>query len=431
MKKLFSVAAALLASFSLWAALPLTGLSTGTTSFTSEFWGETVTKNTTIYNQSNQIMMLTQGNALSFSGELMLIGNSSKPSAFVFRIENAADISVSVDQNNGSAATVSLYYLGADTPEELSSGNVAAAGIKTCGAVTLASAGEQIITAKACEAGYYKVAGSLRFAAKSITLSAPSAADHTQANLTGIKLDGIALAAFDVAEAEYTVELEFDATVAPVVSAETADDATVQITQASTVPGDATVVCTSYDESTSVTYIIHFTKEAEAPIIRATHTGATTASVKGTIGGTVDKNTQDGGKLGSNGHYFGIRLSEGSFLAGDSLVIVATLNGGNTATLFTDKDAIDAISSPAFDVTTGICSYVLTADANAIYIVRQSSECNPIVKMMQVYRPENAGQPTDFGVILIETTAVKRIVNGQLLIEKDGRTYTAHGLEIK
>ena len=147
MKKLFILAAAMLTGFSAWAALPLSPLSADTTFFTSDFWGETVSKNTVIYNQSNQFMMLTQGNPLSFANDMMYIGNSSKVSAFVFCIADATDLTLAVDQNSGSAATVTLYYLGTDTPDELSSSNVSAAGTKTCGALTLSTAGLQELTA--------------------------------------------------------------------------------------------------------------------------------------------------------------------------------------------------------------------------------------------------------------------------------------------
>ena len=227
MKKLLTIAAALLTSFSAWADLPLDSLSADTTFFTSNFWGGTVSKNTVIYNQSNQFMMLTQGNPLTFANDMMYIGNSSKASAFVFRINAAADLTLAVDQNSGSTATVTLYYLGTDTPDVLSSSNVSTAGTKSCGALTLSEAGLQEIKAKGCEAGYYKVVGSLRFAVKYIAKEAPSDADHTKASLINIKLDGVALAGFKADQLEYSREYEYDVTVAPVVSAETADDATV------------------------------------------------------------------------------------------------------------------------------------------------------------------------------------------------------------
>lgn len=430
MRKLFTIVATLFAGISMYAALPLTALSTDTTRFTSEYWGETVTKNTTIYNLNNQIMMLSQGNALTFSGDMMLIGNSSKVSAFVFKIDEASDIHVELGYNN-SNSTVSLYYMG-ETTDELSTSNINDDGSKNCGSVAVTADFTGGITAKNCAAGYYKVHGSLRFAVKYIALAEPSSADHTKATLISIKLDDVALAGFSAEKLAYEVGYEFDVTDAPVVTAETADDATVQITQAGGVPGTATVVCKSYDESETITYTINFTKETLVPIIRAKHTGATTADVKGSIGGTVDKNTQAGGKLGSNGHYFGIQLAEGNFQAGDSLVIVATLNGGNIATLYTESEGTNLIDTVPFDATTGIASYVLKAEASAIYIVRLTSDCNPTVSMMQVYRTGTApSNPTAVINTLTEKKAIKRIVNGQLIIERDGHSYNALGAEIK
>ena len=146
----------------------------------------------------------------------------------------------------------------------------------------------------------------------------------------------------------------------------------------------------------------------------------------------MDKNTQAGGKLGNNGHYFGIQLAEANFQAGDSLVIVATLNGGNIATLYTESEGTNFIDTVPFDATTGIASYVLKAEASAIYIVRLTSDCNPTVSMMQVYRTGTApSNPTAVINTLTEKKAIKRIVNGQLIIERDGHSYNALGAEIK
>lgn len=241
-------------------------------------------------------------------------------------------------------------------------------------------------------------------------------ADHTKATVTDIQVGGESLAGFTASEMTYNVELDFDATVAPVVTAETADDATVVITQATGVPGSATVVCTSYDGTTETkTYTINFTKEAVAPIIRATHTGAKTADVKGTIGGTADKNTANDGKLGSDGHYFGITLAEGTFQMGDIVEIYASaLNGGNTATLFSEKEGTNAIGDADFDSETMKATYTLTADVEAIYIVRKTSSCNPHVRMIQVIRPVDDGQPAlnvDKNEIALNVTAESQTVS--------------------
>ena len=414
MKKLFTLVAALTATVSLFAALPLNTLPSGTTEFTSEFWGTTTDKNKVIYDNGNYIMMYTQGNALTFSSAGMAVGNSSKVSAFVFRTSEAADITLNVAPN-GSDITMTLYYMG-ETVEELTSSNLNDEGTK-CGSIALTSGGEAgQLKAKNGAAGYYKVHSTKRFLVQDITLSAPTAADHTKATLTDIQIDGESLSGFTADEMSYNIELEFDAVAAPIVTAEAADDATVSITQATGVPGSATVVCTSYDgTSETKTYTINFTKEAVAPIIRATHTGAKTADVKGTIGGTADKNTASDGKLGSNGHYFGITLAEGTFQMGDIVEIYASaLNGGNTATLFSDKEGTNAIGDADFDLGTMKATYTLTADVAAIYIVRKTSDCNPHVRMIQVIRPVDDGQPAlnvDKNEIALNVTAESQTVS--------------------
>ena len=414
MKKLFTLVAALTATVSLFAALPLNTLPSGTTEFTSEFWGTTTDKNKVIYDDGNYIMMFSQGNPLTFSSAGMAVGNSSKVSAFIFRISEAADITLNVAPN-GSDITMTLYYMG-ETVEELTSSNISTEGTK-CSSVALTSSSEATqLKAKNGAAGYYKVYSTKRFIVKDITLSAPTAADHSKATLTDIQIDGESLSGFTADEMSYNIELEFDAVAAPVVTAEAADDATVSITQATGVPGSATVVCTSYDgTSETKTYTIHFTQETVVPIIRATHTGAQSADVKGTIGGSADKNTASDGKLGSNGHYFGITLTTGSFLMGDIIEIYASaLSGGNTATLFTDKEGENAIGNADFDLNTMKATYTLTADVPAIYIVRTTSDCNPHVRMIQVIRPVDDGQPAlnvDKSEIALNVTAEEQSVS--------------------
>lgn len=122
-------------------------------------------------------------------------------------------------------------------------------------------------------------------------------------------------------------------------------------------------------------------------LIKATHTGAKTADVTGVVGGTVDKNTQDGGKLGSNGNFFGIKLESGSFMAGDVVTCVATaLSGGNTATLFSDKGTTP-LGSAEFDTESKTATITLTKSADWIYLYRADGNvCNPTMGSISVTR---------------------------------------------
>ena len=440
MKKLFTLAAAMLASVSMFAELPLTALPEGGIDFTNgeEAWGSTKDKNKVIYNSDNTIMMFSQGNALSFSDAGMLIGNSSKVSAFVFRTSAAADITLNLGYNN-SDATVTLYYMGEET-DVLTSSNLNTPGTKTCGSAAVTSGTTPTIIAKAADAGYYKVVGSLRFAAKSIVLSAPTAADHSAATVTAIKADGVVLADFAADKSSYDIELEFDATAAPVISAETADDATVQITQAAAVPGAATVVCTSYDQTNSVTYTINFTLESPAPIIRATLTSGTAATVKGSIGGTADVSLSSNLKM-DKGKYFGIALPEGqTFMEGDSVVISMTTAGGNYPCLFEDKTRTNCLflateGSSALEYT-----IMLPAAADGIstlYLARDADDAtykwNPTLKSISVFRPVDDGQPklnVNKEAITLNVTAERPSVSETLVFSGKHLTPGVHNLVV-
>jgi hypothetical protein len=89
-------------------------------------------------------------------------------------------------------------------------------------------------------------------------------ADPTKATVKSISVNGVALADFAADKLTYNYELAFGTTDAPVVTAVAGDGATINITQAAAVDGTATVVCTSKDESASVTYTINFSVASSA-----------------------------------------------------------------------------------------------------------------------------------------------------------------------
>ena len=225
-------------------------------------------------------------------------------------------------------------------------------------------------------------------------------ADHTKATVTDIQVGGESLAGFTASEMTYNIELEFDATAAPVISAETADDATVQVTQAAAVPGAATVVCTSYDQTNSVTYTINFTLESPAPFIRATLTSGTAATVKGSIGGTADVSLSSNLKM-DKGKYFGIALPEGqTFMEGDSVVIRMSVAGQNYPCLFADKEKTNLLYLATETSTALEYTIMLPAAADGIstlYMARDADDAtykwNPTLKSISVFRPVDDGQP--------------------------------------
>jgi len=81
----------------------------------------------------------------------------------------------------------------------------------------------------------------------------------SNANLAGININGKALENFNQSKYAYTVELPYGTTVAPVISADTQEDAqTVEITQATSATGKATITVTAGDKTTQATYTIQF-----------------------------------------------------------------------------------------------------------------------------------------------------------------------------
>ena len=83
--------------------------------------------------------------------------------------------------------------------------------------------------------------------------------DPTSAEVTSITIGGQALAGFNAETTDYNVELPYGTTTMPQITATAANGATVQVNLPLSIPGNATVVCTSQDGTNTVTYTIHLT----------------------------------------------------------------------------------------------------------------------------------------------------------------------------
>ncbi len=115
-------------------------------------------------------------------------------------------------------------------------------------------------------------------------------ADHTKATVTNITVNGEDLAGFDPETQNYNVELAIGTVDIPTVAATTGDDATVVITQATELPGTASVVCTSYDEQTEITYTLNFTVKTS----ESSDATLSALSVEGcTLNETFDPDVED------------------------------------------------------------------------------------------------------------------------------------------
>lgn len=160
-------------------------------------------------------------------------------------------------------------------------------------------------------------------------------------------------------------------------------------------------------------------------LIKATHVNKNTATVTGALGGTADKNTQDNGKLGSNGHYFGIRLASGDFMPGDSITIIASvLNGGNVATIYSDKGN-NLLATVDFDAESLTATYTLTQSVSAIYVYRASSACNPNIESIAVNRPCEASNNANVAEVRVNDVVVEpEGANGTLYSYTLSATYS-------
>ncbi len=146
-------------------------------------------------------------------------------------------------------------------------------------------------------------------------------------------------------------------------------------------------------------------------LIIATHVNKNTATVTGVLGGTADKNTQDNGKLGSNGHYFGVKLATGNFMAGDVVTIVASvLNGGNVATIYSDKGNTQ-LGSADFDTESMTAVYTLEETAEWIYVYRASSVCNPNIESITVNRSCEASSNNSIKSLTINGETIEAVEN--------------------
>ena len=112
-------------------------------------------------------------------------------------------------------------------------------------------------------------------------------------------------------------------------------------------------------------------------LISAAHTGGKTANVTGVIGGTVDKDIAGDGKFGSAGKYWGLTLASGTFKTGDELnVHVKTAAEQGTIAVYADKTGETLLYNSESVGVAGDNIFVLPAAVDGkstIYICRTSS----------------------------------------------------------
>lgn len=102
-----------------------------------------------------------------------------------------------------------------------------------------------------------------------MTFTSSAPVISTDATLKSLKYDGTSVDNFSASTLEYYVELPAGTTAIPTVTAEANDSkaGTPAITQAPSLPGDATVTVTAEDGETSLTYTIHFSIASADPVV--------------------------------------------------------------------------------------------------------------------------------------------------------------------
>lgn len=143
-------------------------------------------------------------------------------------------------------------------------------------------------------------------------------------------------------------------------------------------------------------------------LIKATHTGGKTATVEGVIGGTADKNTAGDGKFGGKGQYFGITLASGTFLAGDELNVHTTKAAEQgTLAIYADKAGETLLFDSESFGAEGDNIIVLPAALNeksTLYICRtEANNWNGYVDFIAVNRACGASNNANMARVYAQT----------------------------
>ena len=143
-------------------------------------------------------------------------------------------------------------------------------------------------------------------------------------------------------------------------------------------------------------------------LIKATSTGETTASVEGVIGGSVDKKTNSSGKFSGKGQYFGITLASGAFLAGDELNVHTTQAAEQgTIAIYADKAGETLLFDSESMGVEGDNIIVLPAALNeksTLYICRtETNTWNGFVDFISVNRSCEASNNANMARVYAQT----------------------------
>ena len=282
--------------------------------------------------------------------------------------------------------------------------------------------------------------------------------EHTlssDATLSDLTIDGVTVEDFAAATTVYDVELPFGTSVVPTVAgvANSAYAKSVVVTQASSVNGTASVVVTAEDNSTK-TYTINFTVAESKVIDLVWKTGQSACAVAGSQTTAIKS---DDAKVSTyikqitfdNVEGSGDNAAEGSSLntgkKEGNTIIIQTQSGylftamsfygkieSDDAKCFISIDGgsewTDLTSTSSSDAT--YCDVISNASTNDIRI-KSNGVKGVWIRNMQLTIKVGNKTPSALDNTDASVKAVKRLENGMLVIEKNGKTYNAFGQTIR
>lgn len=359
-------------------------------------------------------------------------------------------LNASKDANNEPFLGLKLKTAGAYVQVALKSGNVlrvkfgnVAADIKVNGTTVAKDLVQNVATGyeyTATEDVYVKIetTTSGTVVLKQIMINEPIAAVNQPAvtnntNLATLTLDGVAIAGFSAGKKEYTVEVAAGSAV-PVVAATAADEAATvgAISQAASVPGDATFTVTAADGTTTATYTIHFVLPREIEYLTAPYETTIPADFKlpAWLTGCAVNLAYMGSDTVVCGHDV-IRFEQTDTISMyinscDSVILDLSATGSRTIAIAVN--GVEKANSGKFNSKT----------LNTLGAFIHSNE--PVV--VNIYGVEVSGgttisrikvtaYDTATGMENVQTQkAVKVIENGQIVIIKNGVRYNALGARL-
>lgn len=386
MKKIFTLAAAVLASFSLWAADPTSTLDVAEAAGTNEYVSANLDANT-----PKSLTYCGYNNSGSGSYTGFLEGTSrwklSSSRTISFKVQNCDSVALQC-QFTKDATTSVKYAIGSDEAVEFIT-NGSDKKVERTGGFKTETAGEITFT---ISVNNDLLLGNIYFFPASAT---PSTDPVESAEISGADacLVGNSVTLTCTAAKATTYQWSMNGTEIEGANAK-------KYTFSPTAAGEYSFTCAASNEYTTTpvvaaAHVVTVMDPANAygEIIKATLTSGTAATVTGIIGGTADVSLSSSKKM-DKGKYFGITLAAGSFKEGDTVVITMTTAGSNYPCLFADKERTNCLFLATEASTDLEYKIVLPATADglsSLYLARDGDDAtykwNPVLSSMAVVRP--------------------------------------------